>query len=393
MSNDGASPVVDAVDRAALTNPVRRALGSDTADIDEWRTEQISFAHFNPTSEGLYRISGSAHDLRGARPWSLVLKVAHAPTGESAMDDAGRSPSAWNYWKREVLAFGSGLLDELPDGVVAPRCYGVSERDDGSVWLWLEEIAERYGPRWGLPQYALVARQFGQLNGAYLAGRPFPQHAWLSTGLLRAWVASFGPAIDGLAGARAHPLVQRGFPGATADRLARLWAERDHLFAGLDRLPKTLAHLDAHRHNVFVRRAADGQDQAVAIDWAFVGVESVGVELAPFVVWSAVVADDVASLRAIDQVAFSQYLSGLSAAGWLADERAVRFGYVASAALRMGALLGNYWQVYAMEEPESFAQEMFQCSAYALMDRVAGALDYVLNLADEARRLLPGITQ
>lgn len=382
---------VDAIDHATLTAPVRRALGSNTAVIVEWRHERLAYADFNPTSGGLYRFSGTAHDQGAAVSWSLILKIAHAPTGEGAMSVAGRSPSSWNYWKREFLAFHAGLLDELPVGLVAPHCYGASEQEDESAWLWLEEIADSYGPRWAFPQYAVAAHQLGQLNGAFLAGRPLPVHPWLSSGFLRGWVESFGPSIEGLRGALEHPLVQRGYPGTTAGRLARLWSEREQLFAGLGRLPRTLAHLDAMRHNLFVRQSAEGQDQTVAVDWAFVGIESVGVELAVFVTWSALVAGEVASLRALDQIAFSSYLDGLHAAGWNGERRVVRFGYAASAALRMGALLGNYWDVSEMEEPEAFVQRLFNCSVEELMDRVAGALGYVLDLADEARDLLPGI--
>lgn len=176
-----------------------------------------------------------------------------------------------------------------------------------------------------------------------------------------------------------------------ADRLARLWAERDQLLAGLDRLPKTLAHLDAMRDNLFVRLGPDGSNQVVAIDWAIVGREAVGAELAGFVTWSAFMAADVANLRILDQTAFSSYLSGLAAAGWQSDEQLVRFGYTASTALRMGTLLGNYWGVSEWDDPQAVAQSIFQCSIEELMDRVAGALDYVLDLADEARGLLPTI--
>jgi hypothetical protein len=252
MLNDAVSPVLVRIDHETLTGPVRRALGSDTAEIAAWRSEQIAFAHFNPTSEGLYRFSGTARDRGALQPWSMVLKVAHAPAGDDAMAAAGRAPSDWNYWKREFLAFRSGLLDELPDGVVAPRCYDASEHADGSVWLWQEEIIDSYD-LWQPAQYAVVARHLGQFNGAYLAGQPFPTHAWLSEGFLRGWVASFGPAIAGLQGALTYPLVRRGFPGTAPDRLARLWAERDQFLTGLDhlKLPRFGRQFMVRRRPVF----------------------------------------------------------------------------------------------------------------------------------------------
>lgn len=92
MATSDTPSVLGAIDRVALTDPVRQALGSDIGEIVEWRGEQISFAHFNPTSEGLYRFHGTAHNRGAIQPWSLVLKVTQAPIGEDAMSRAGRSP-------------------------------------------------------------------------------------------------------------------------------------------------------------------------------------------------------------------------------------------------------------------------------------------------------------
>jgi len=44
----------------------------------------------------LYRFAGSAQDQAKIVPWSLVLKVVPASTSDD-------EPSAWFYWKREIL--------------------------------------------------------------------------------------------------------------------------------------------------------------------------------------------------------------------------------------------------------------------------------------------------
>jgi len=153
-------------------------------------------------------------------------------------------------WRREALAYHSGLLDDLPGDLTAPRCYGVA------------------------------ARHLGQFNGVYLAGRPLPTQPWLNRGFLRAWTADAArvTVIEPIAQAEtwAHPLVRAAFPDPVVERLLRLHTEREDFLAVLERLPQTLSHLDAFPGNLLARRTAAGAEQTVALDWAFVGIAAVG---------------------------------------------------------------------------------------------------------------------
>ena len=108
----------------------------------------------------------------------MVLKVLARVAGQ---DD----PAHIDYWKREGLLYGSGLLDALPAGLRAPRCYGCDEPAEGIVWLWLEHIREDGDRVWPPARWALAARHLGQFNGAYLAGRPLPHVPWLGGQRLR----------------------------------------------------------------------------------------------------------------------------------------------------------------------------------------------------------------
>ncbi|HZG67862.1 MAG TPA: hypothetical protein VEZ12_14040, partial [Herpetosiphonaceae bacterium] len=83
-------------------------------------------------------------------------------------------------WKREVLAYQSGILEDLGGGLVVPRVYAVMERPGGMVWLWLEDIVEAYATPWPLERYGLAARHLGAWQGTYLAGRPLPDAPWLA---------------------------------------------------------------------------------------------------------------------------------------------------------------------------------------------------------------------
>jgi hypothetical protein len=54
------------------------------------------------------------------------------------------------------MAFQSGLLEQLPPGVRAPRCYGVMENEAGA-WVWIEYIQEATGKQWSLDYFQRTA--------------------------------------------------------------------------------------------------------------------------------------------------------------------------------------------------------------------------------------------
>jgi hypothetical protein len=106
-------------------------------------------------------------------------------------------PSDWDYWKREALAYEAGLLVDLADGFVAPRCYGIRDLGQDHVAIWLEDIVGSGPSRWPLERYGLAARHLGRFNGAYLTGRRLPGWPWLSVGRVRQWLARGRPCSGG----------------------------------------------------------------------------------------------------------------------------------------------------------------------------------------------------
>jgi hypothetical protein len=376
-----------AVDRATLTPVVRRALGSATVDVGSWEMRPLS-AGFNEVTGGICRVVATGSDRGRPVRCALVLKACRDPGAAQ-----GDGPRAAHYWKRELLAYASGLLDALPPGVQAPRCFGAEERPDGTAWLWLEDLAEASETsetseaRWSLARYALAARHAGQTNGAYLGGRPLPAVPWLSTGVARAIAERFGRPIERLPELADHPLVRRQWPDpGMAHRIARLWHERERFFAALARLPQTLGHLDLFRLNLFARRTPDGGDETVAVDWAFLGTAAVGEELAPLVCASTAHADaDPARVRELGETAFEGYLTGLREGGWDGDARDARLGYTAGV-IRYGLVA---FGLLAAIEPEVAAQAERVWGPFGgQLDRYAAVHRYTLDLADEARALI-----
>lgn len=61
-----------------------------------------------------------------------VVRLAHAPASHWPASADESDP--W-YWRREPLAYRSGLLDGL-----APACLACVEREGGTIALWLEDV-------------------------------------------------------------------------------------------------------------------------------------------------------------------------------------------------------------------------------------------------------------
>jgi hypothetical protein len=358
------------------------------------------------TAAGVFRFTGVAGlpggatvpSGPGAGPSSLILKVLHPPQlAPSGAADAGplpdfwSEPSAWRYWRREAFVYGSGLLDGLTGGLVAPRCYGVAERADGTVWLWLEDIADLYrqaGGGWPSSQrHLLAARHLGELNGAYLVRGPLPAVPWLNRDDARLCIERAEPhGLRRIADPATwqHPLIRAAFPSPVAEPLLQLWAERESFLAALKRLPQTLCHFDPLvPFNLFARRRADGTEETVAIDWGAAGVGAVGEDLAHFVETSFAVPpgprEKWAGAHDLRRRALEAYLAGLRAAGWCPpDPGLVRAAYtIAAVVQRTFARVAQ--ALYAAEQPEPDER---------MIERRANQAYFLLDLAGEARQLL-----
>jgi hypothetical protein len=381
MANDGSS--LAEIETATLEPLVRDLLGEPAAVVEEWSCRPLGGG--GGEGLGLYQVAGSARVDSGSHPWALVVKICAAADGAD--------PGAWAYPAREGLAYSSGLLGDLPGGIAAPRCLAVETQPDGTSWLWLEAVIDDHPGPWSLERYALVARHLGRFNGAYLTGVPLPEQPWLSQGWLRSWVESASPSMtefEHLAGSDRAPLVWQVYPPPVFAELRRLWAERERFLTALDRLPQTFCHHDAFRRNLLHRVGPEGED-LVAVDWAYAGRGAVGEELVPLVLGSFFFFEAV-GIRPhdLDAACFAGYVAGLREVGWMGDERLVRLGFTAAAALRytvgavqlelplildpsLGPAVENVLG-HSLEEARQVWEEVWS---------------FQLQLAEEARRLRP----
>jgi hypothetical protein len=362
-----------------LREVVRAALGEPRTVLTAWEVAPVQGA----VSRAVYLLTGAARIGAAEYPWRVVLKVRGPATRP-------QDPTHIFYQKREMLLYRSGLLDDLPGGLRAPRCYGCDELADGTIWVWLERVQEDGERVWPLTRWGLAARHLGQFNGAYQAGRLLPHAPWLGGRRLRTWVDEHDQRVEMIAAAPLNPNVRRFWPQPVVDALLRLWEERDAFCTALERLPQTFCHGDAIRRNLLARCGTDKAEETVAIDWEFAGQMAVGEEIGQTVSVAGAFFDvDPADLPVLDEALFTEYLAGLREAGWRGDERQVRFAHAAHAALR------NAFNAVGTTVPDeaarAAAQQRYGRTWEELAEARAAVRPFLLDRAQEARRLMENL--
>jgi len=369
--------IASLIDAQYLTGLLQQSMESQSVEIREWQVHEIK-GGLEYTSS-VYRLKGSAIVDGSPQDWSLILKIVRP-------DDQADDPLGCHYWKREILAYESGMLQDLPGQIAAPTCYSIDKRPDGSVWLWLQDLQDDQEHPWPIERYAQVARHLGQFNGAYLAGRPLPNESWIARDWLRKYLNHAAPMVEFILHNPAHPTVQSMLPGNTISLTLACWDERDRMLSALDALPQTFCHQDAFGGNLFYRHGS-----VVALDWSYTGISPVGAELAPLI-GAAFGLTKFPSSQAqeLDQACFKGYLEGLHQAGYQADPRQVRLGFALSMFMRytLGATIGELLPGLLNEATRSHWVEGMDVPEEKAGETDPGIASYYGSVAMEALKLL-----
>ena len=268
----------------------------------------------NTGTGGICRVRGQAG--------SAILKVARRPTAADPAKSfpAGDEPNHWNYWRREALAYETGLTATVyaSAGITAPALLEASARADGGMELWLADVGGTAGWDWPVPRLARFAHELGVAQARW-AGR-VPDLPWLS----RRWLAQYlteGPRrltrVDDADWD--HPRVAV-WPAGVRQRLRQLWADPGPLLAIVGAAERTLCHLDVWPANL-----VDHDGTSVLLDWSFTGDGAVGEDIANLIIDSCTDGlMDVALLPEIAEGTTDGYLRGLRDGGWTGSADAVR---------------------------------------------------------------------
>ncbi|HSB67163.1 MAG TPA: hypothetical protein VLD65_11320 [Anaerolineales bacterium] len=366
------------INESKMSTIVRQSLNRSNFRIQGWRARKLEVVGGNPVSMGIYRFEGVGSERNEWLDWSILLKIIQSPANLGYDDyGEGQDQAHWNYWKRELLLYQSGWLQTLPEGFRAPVCYDAVETPGNIGGIWLEDVRDSFAGNWPLHRYALAARHLGRLNGIYISRRELPDFPWLSRQRTRQWmktVAWRDFPWD-------HPLVWQQFPNPGLDNFRTMLEESERFFARLDQLPKTISHGDTDPINFISRRLPRNQEQTVAMNWSQAGIEPIGDDLGQLV-YGTYKALKGYKLRDISETLFTSYINGLQDSGCRVDAQLVRFGFVASAAFRMGLSKMVRLEGQLKREEDSIPQH----SAHPFL-----AEPFESYMASEAYRLLDGI--
>ncbi|CAN5429447.1 hypothetical protein BH09ACT12_BH09ACT12_02050 [soil metagenome] len=183
----------------------------------------------------------------------VVIKRLAAPSRHDP--DQLSEPRHFAYWRREADVLSTGITSETAGLCAEPA--RVEEDPDGITITraWVEDAA--------------VTGLFVAMSLGRFAGSDLPRPTFLARDLLRSRLAATEHRAGG------WPTLART---TVADIADSLWSRRGTFLDALDGLPQVPQHGDPTLANVPGRRG----DDALAIDWATLGVGPVGGDLGFF---------------------------------------------------------------------------------------------------------------
>lgn len=262
-----------------------------------WSVQPLDHNPLNAATGGIWRVRRDRD--------TAVLKILWPGGVVSGRPDWATSddPGHWNYWRREGLAYRTGLVHAAfaAGGIRAPRLLDTFDRPDGSIVLWLEDVAGTPGTQLTPDRFEELGERLGAGHAAWLANgsagwrapdpnvsrrsrtrpRGWPRRqapaAWLAVDWLsRDWLRDYTltrPVDEPVAWD--HPGAARAWPLPLRDSLRELWERRHDVLAEADHLPRTLCHHDLWPMNLVVDEAGP-----VLFDWTFVGPGPIGEDAA-----------------------------------------------------------------------------------------------------------------
>lgn len=365
------------IDPALLAEVVRQDQCSPDFAVTSWSVERLSDKGIaNP--DGLFRFHGRGCLGGMERSWSVVLKILREFPDDIPL-------TSMEYGRRELSLASSGLLANLPGPVVVPRVYRACEQD-GRGWIWMEHVQSASSQRWIAHDYAKTARLLGRWQGAYLCGVPLPEAPWLCRDLHRSWLAAYQVGAE--SGWR-NPLFRRHLSAAAQSRYLALRDDAARFCSALEALPRVLSHGDLGRRNLFIREWPDGRSELVVIDWEECGPGPLGADLGELVGLSALHLEyEPMDTPRVAAAAIEGYGAGLRDASWTGNADLARLGYVAGISIHLGASFPALVPWFIVKEGQAFALQQFDLAGEELLQKWIPLFLYVLDCADEARKLM-----
>lgn len=306
-----------------LKDCVSKISGEKIIAIKQAEVVSMAGPSLNFVTDGIFHLSGTAYISEKEVPWSLVLKII------KRAEDEKNNPMHHNYWKREALVNQTNILNEFADVFYVPQCYKVEEKENGTIWLWMEEIKQNGKLDWSEEDFAFIARQLGIFNGLYLNNNTVHEEPWICQQWLKSWV-------DGCTKYAVNP--EHFYPHVLDMEIKHLYSDYVNLhkdihtiFQFLQRLPQVFAHQDLSIQNMFIHDLSHW----TLIDWQFLSMSAIGEDLGKLF-GVALSQENIPYDQGAyyENLLFTNYLDGLKQTGWNGNAKEARYGFCISFALR-----------------------------------------------------------
>lgn len=256
-----------------ITPVLQRIFGSDVAPR-AYEIVALKPGAGNPTSLGVYRVSGTAHVADTFESFSLVVK--HLADGQPILDAS--SPSNWNYWLREIEFFESPLTSLIPSSIGFPKYLGQSRLADGTALFWNEDLGDLTKTQWTWSDCLRAAELVAELNSTDAAA--VAEYEWLNRSQVQGWADlhdSWG-SFDAVYPLLVESATQSSAGQATMDLIEPFLDHKNGRIADILRVGRhSFVHGDFNLNNLVCQ--ISGGFSLIALDWQLCGTARLGTEV------------------------------------------------------------------------------------------------------------------
>lgn len=256
---------------AAMLQSVLESKFGHAVSLKNFTIKALKPGAGNPTSLGVYRVSGEAEVQGSLSNFSVVVK--HLADGKPFMDAS--APEGWNYWRRETAFFESPLAARIPSAIGFPAYLGETVLADGSALFWNGDLGNLEKSVWTWDDCLTASALVAEVNS--VKSDDLGEYPWLNRSQVEGWAELH----------RVWNTFESNLPTLldviqSSERLA------DSAFAGyLDRYDYIANVLSTGRHS-FVHGdfnlnnlvPAKGDSPMIALDWQLCGEARIGTEVA-----------------------------------------------------------------------------------------------------------------
>lgn len=252
-------------DNAVLAPVLSKLFGTPAEPIQSTITALKPGAG-NPTSLGVYRISGKVSIQGEVQGFSVVVK--HLADGKPLLDASDQTH--WNFYKREIVFFESELADRIPKSLGYPKYLGSSLLPDQTWLFWNEDLGDLSKTTWTWSLCLKAAQIAAELNSIQV-DESIP---WLNRKQVQWWIdynrenfVDLSDEILRLAGHTAEYQSYGPFLSRAQEIYNRLKSKR-----------QVFVHGDFNLNNLVP--SADQSHPIIGLDWQLCGLAAVGTDIA-----------------------------------------------------------------------------------------------------------------